>query len=70
MSTDDKCYNCGGTVDTCECDQFVICECFYVDVDEVSARDCLAHGPRSQSAKEWRKREAADEAAFWGGGPI
>jgi hypothetical protein len=39
------------------------CECIQTDVDEFSARYCPAHGPGSTAEREWKKREAEDEAA-------
>ncbi len=56
--TSKACYDCGGCPEHCECeDGFVACECHQVDVDEMDASECPAHGPRSKSYREQLKRE-------------
>ncbi len=62
------CYECGGTPETCQCEEFVECTCVRVDVDLEDARNCMAHGPRSKSAKAARQQEADDNFAFYSGG--
>jgi hypothetical protein len=43
------------------------CECVQIDVDEWDARGCPVHGPRSDSSREQREREAADLISYYSG---
>ena len=47
----EKCYYCGCVAEECECEEFGVCECYYTDVDWMSAAYCRVHNEKLRGGR-------------------